>query len=136
MIYAVIDTNVIVASLLTRNRDSATARVMDAVYAGKVTPLVCDEILAEYAEVLRRPRLKLDVAKCDFILSLIVDCASRLVPVHTAASMPDEDDRIFLEIALAGQDDHDAHLVTGNLKDYPQAPFIVSPSEFCEIVGL
>ena len=61
--FAVIDTNVIVASLLTRNHDSATARVMDAVYSGKVTPLVCDEMLAEYADVLYRPRLKLDAAK-------------------------------------------------------------------------
>ena len=40
MILAVIDTNVIVASLLTHNHDSATARVMDAVYSGKVIPLV------------------------------------------------------------------------------------------------
>ena len=31
MVYAVIDTNVIVASLLTKHHDSATARVMDAV---------------------------------------------------------------------------------------------------------
>ena len=68
MTYAVIDTNVIVASLLTRSHDSATARVMNAVYAGQVVPLVCDEILAEYDEVLHRARLKLDPAKCDYIL--------------------------------------------------------------------
>lgn len=35
MAYAVIDTNVIVASLLSRYSDSATVRVMDAVYSGK-----------------------------------------------------------------------------------------------------
>ena len=84
MIYAVIDTNVIVSSLLTRNHDSATARVMNAVYEGKVIPLVCDEILGEYEEVLHRAQLKFD-----------------------------------------------SRLVTGNLKDYPKADFVVSPSEFC-----
>ena len=30
MVYAVIDTNVIVSSLLTKHHDSATVRVMDA----------------------------------------------------------------------------------------------------------
>lgn len=131
MIYAVIDTNVIVSSLLTRNHDSATARVMNAVYEGKVMPLVCDEILGEYEEVLRRAQLKLDPAKCDYILSLIRDQAEPMHPVHTDASMPDEDDRIFFEIALAGQDVFDSRLVTGNIKDYPKADFVVSPSEFC-----
>ena len=101
MIYAVIDTNVIVSSLLTRNHDSATARVMNAVYEGKVIPLVCDEILGEYEDVLHRVQLKLDPAKCDYILSLIRDWAEPMHPVHTDASMPDEDDRIFFEIALA-----------------------------------
>lgn len=131
MIYAVIDTNVIVSSLLTRNHDSATARVMNAVYEGKVIPLVCDEILGEYEEVLHRAQLKLDPAKCDYILSLIRDQAEPMHPVHTDALMPDEDDRIFFEIALAGQDVFDSRLVTGNIKDYPKADFVVSPSEFC-----
>ena len=57
MVYAVIDTNVIVASLLTKHHDSATARVMDAVFSGKVIPLLNDEIIAEYREVLHRKRL-------------------------------------------------------------------------------
>lgn len=41
-----------------------------------------------------------------------------------------EDDRIFFEIALAGQDVFDSRLVTGNIKDYPKADF-VAPSELC-----
>ena len=136
MIYAVIDTNVIVASLLTRNHDSATARVMNAVYDGRVTPLVCDEILAEYDEVLHRPRLKLDTAKCDFILSLIRDRAEPIQPMRTDDAMPNEDDRVFFEVALAGQHNFEAILVTGNLKDYPHASFAMSPSAFCEFIEL
>ena len=104
---------------------------MNAVYDGKVIPLVCDEILGEYEEVLHRAQLKLDPAKCDYILSLIRDQAEPMHPVHTDASMPDEDDRVFFEVALAGQDVFDSRLVTGNLKDYPKADFVISPSEFC-----
>ena len=134
--YAVIDTNVIVASLKTRHHDSATVRVMDAVYSGQVTPLVNDEILAEYREVLCRPHLKLDPAKCEYIVSLLADLADRFAPVPIEATMPDEDDRVFFEIALAGQEIADTHLVTGNAKHYPRADFIVSPAEFCEILGV
>ena len=47
MVCAVIDTNEIVASLLTKHHDFATAHVMDAVYSGVVTPLLNNEILAE-----------------------------------------------------------------------------------------
>jgi len=39
MIYAVIDTNVLVAALLTRHQDSATARVVRAVVEGRITPV-------------------------------------------------------------------------------------------------
>jgi len=134
--YAVIDTNVIVASLKTRHHDSATVRVMDAVYSGQVTPLVNDAILAEYKEVLSRTHLKLDLAKCEYIVAFIADLAERFNPVPAEASMPDEDDRVFFEIALAGQGIADTHLVTGNAKHYPPADFVVSPAEFCDILGI
>ena len=134
--FAVIDTNVIVASLLTRNHDSATARVMDAVYSGNVTPLVCDEMLAEYADVLYRPRLKLDAAKCEYILSLISDIGKRIDPASSTVEMPDEDDRVFLEVAMAGQSEGESRLVTGNLRHYPKADFIVTPADFCALLGI
>lgn len=39
MIYAVIDTNVFVAALLTRNDNSATVKVYEAIADGLITPL-------------------------------------------------------------------------------------------------
>ena len=39
MIYAVIDTNVIVSSYLTHHEDSATRQVVNAVYEGRINPL-------------------------------------------------------------------------------------------------
>lgn len=134
--YAVIDTNVIVASLKTRHHDSATVRVMDAVYSGQVTPIVNDEILAEYREVLNRPRLKLDPAKCEYIIALIDDLAERFAPESSEMPMPDEDDRVFFEVALAGLGVADTRLVTGNIKHYPPINFVVSPAEFCDILGI
>ena len=136
MIYAVIDTNVIVASLLTKHHDSATARVMDAVFSGKVIPLLNDEIIAEYREVLHRKRLGLNPEKCDFIISLITDLGITLERISTNTSMVDEKDRVFYEIALAGLDMGNSKLVTGNIKHYPEVDFVVTPARFCEIMGI
>lgn len=51
-IYAVIDTNVVVSALLARNPEAATVKVFEAFFQGRVVPLVNDEIIKEYADVL------------------------------------------------------------------------------------
>ena len=40
MIFAVIDTNVFVSALLTKHRDSATAKVVEAVLDGRITDVL------------------------------------------------------------------------------------------------
>lgn len=75
MIYAVIDTNVIVSSLKSAHPDSATVRVMDAVYCGKVKIIVNDAILAEYDDVLHRSGFNLMlrgvISFCRLYLTLV-----------------------------------------------------------------
>ncbi len=71
MVYAVIDTNVFVAALLTKNNDSATVKVFEAIADGMITPLYHDDILKEYAEVLGRPKFKISKAGIDAVLDMI-----------------------------------------------------------------
>lgn len=52
--YAVIDTNVIVSALLTKNADSATVKVVEAVLDGRIVPLYHSKILEEYNDILCR----------------------------------------------------------------------------------
>lgn len=52
--YAVIDTNVILSALLSKKADSATVKVLDAVFDGTIIPLFHQDILAEYSEVLSK----------------------------------------------------------------------------------
>ena len=54
--YAVIDTNVFISALLSKRADTATVRVLDAMFDGKIVPLYHEDILAEYDEVLHRNR--------------------------------------------------------------------------------
>ena len=51
-IYAVIDTNVLVSAMLKWS--SVPGKVLEFAFKGVITPLINDEILAEYREVLLR----------------------------------------------------------------------------------
>ena len=48
MIYAVIDTNVLVSALITHNSLSATAKVVRLLLDGEFTPLYESSIIEEY----------------------------------------------------------------------------------------
>ena len=52
--------------------------------------------------------------------------------MRSDVSMPDEDDRIFYEVALSKDA---ARLVTGNLKHFPKADFVVTPAEFLQVLS-
>ena len=47
----------------------------------------------------------------------------------------DEKHRVFYEVALAGPEGN-THLVTGNLRHYPVAPIVVTPAQFCALIGV
>ena len=53
----IIDTNVLVAGLITARGSSPTARVLDAMLNGSLFYLLSPELLREYRDVLLRPRL-------------------------------------------------------------------------------
>lgn len=54
MIYAVIDTNVLVSALITRNSQSATVKVVRRLLEGGFIPLYNNDIIDEYEDVLHR----------------------------------------------------------------------------------
>jgi len=133
MVYAVIDTNVFVAALLTKNSDSATVKVYDAIADEKITPLYHKDILHEYAEVLSRPKFKFSEEKINAVLELIVKYGVEVFPKPTGEILIDMDDLIFYEVAMEKRED-DSYLVTGNQKHYPVRDFIVTPAEMMEII--
>lgn len=133
MVYAVIDTNVFVASLLTKNDDSATVKVFEAIVDGMITPLYHKEILVEYADVLSRPKFKFSKETINAVLNMIVKYGVEVFPKPTGEILVDMDDLIFYEVAMEKRDD-DSYLVTGNRKHYPVRDFIVTPAEMLKIL--
>lgn len=127
MIYAVIDTNVWVSALLTHNDTSPTERIFKLLFKGEIVALYNDEIMAEYEEVLSRKKFKFPQKDIDELLNYIKKNGIHADRTPFAEAMPDEDDRVFLEISLSQED---SFLVTGNLKHYPRLPEVVTPAEF------
>lgn len=66
--YAVIDTNVILSALLSKKSDTSTVKVIKAVMDGKIIPLLHDDILAEYEDVLYRDKFHLNPATIHIVL--------------------------------------------------------------------
>lgn len=127
MIYAVIDTNVWVSALLTHNVNSPTERVFQLVFNGEITALFNEEILAEYEEVLTRKKFKFPKEDVQELLDYIKKKGIHENRTPFNEALPDEDDRVFLEISLSRED---SSLVTGNLKHYPKLPEVLTPAEF------
>jgi putative PIN family toxin of toxin-antitoxin system len=109
----VIDTNVVVSGLL--NPHGSSARVLDAVLDGRLKLVYDARILAEYRDVLHRPRLKLAPDKITAFLNGLQG-QTMVTPSPLAVAGPDDDDIVFVEAALATTD---KTIVTGNLADYP-----------------
>lgn len=69
MFYAVIDTNVIVSALITKRPESPVLQVMQRIFSGRVCALVNEEILAEYKEVLSRPKFELQAETIETVIA-------------------------------------------------------------------
>ena len=109
----VIDTNVVVSGLLSAN--GPCARILEAVMDGRVKLVYDARILAEYRDVLCRPRLGLNPKHVMHFLQTLGGQMS-VIPERLAAVGPDPDDLVFVEAALAVPD---RTIVTGNLADFP-----------------
>ncbi len=131
--YAVIDTNVLLSALLSKSEDSATVKVLDAVFERRIIPLYHQDILTEYDEVLHREKLHLREDAIQVVLAAVRQYGVEVFPQPTGEVLIDMDDLVFYEVAMEKRDD-DAYLVTGNRKHYPFRDFIVTPAEMIKIM--
>ena len=128
----VLDTNIVVSGLLSSQGNPA--QVLTLALAGAVQACHDERILAEYAEVLARPRFKFDPKRVREVLNKIeTDGLAIDASEESNLNLPDTDDETFLAVALAASADF---LVTGNLADYPpnkrRGCAVVSPAAFME----
>ncbi len=110
----VLDTNVLVSGLLSPY--GAPGEVVQLAASG-ISELCYDgRILAEYREVLSRPKFGFDPEEVSVLLEQIKTGGRLVAPMPLAKALPDSEDEAFLEIALAAGAQA---LVTGNIRHYP-----------------
>lgn len=131
MIYAIIDTNVLVSALLTHNPQAATAKVLDYMAKGDIVNVYNDDILMEYKDVLYRTKFHFPESKIKSILALITKYGIHSDRIPFDGDMPDEKDRPFYEVSLSVED---SFLVTGNIKHFPVTPKVVTPAQIIAIL--
>lgn len=130
---AVIDTNVLVSFLLTKNMESSVVKVIELVKNETIVPLLHTEILEEYKEVLSRDYLKIDDSYVTDLMETITKLGVFCDRKEAIGSFPDPDDIVFYEVSLSVED---SYLITGNLKHFPRNGHVVTPAEMLQIIHL
>jgi len=125
----VLDTNVLVAGLLSPH--GPCAEVLRLAFSGHLTLCLDSRIMVEYDEVLRRKKFGFNLDNIEIIMGHITREGLMTVPAPVGVSLPDRDDEVFIEAAVAAGA---SYLVTGNSGHFPMRLFqgvkIVSPGEF------
>ena len=132
-IYAVLDTNVIVSSMLTRNQFSPTRLIMTMVRDGGVIPMINDDILEEYSEVLSRSKFNIRHDDIEEILTVFLARGLKYTPNCLKRDFVDANDIIFYETYLMRDD---AYLITGNMRHFPSEQRILPPADMLQVIAL
>ena len=129
----ILDTNVIVSSLIQKNYPYL---IVENCIEGNATICLSSEILQEYIEVLNRPKFSRFAdfkINADFLIARLSEMAEIYEPKTTLDVIADEPDNRLLELAQISKADF---IITGNMTDFSMDSFdgtkILTPKEYWE----
>lgn len=133
----IIDTNVLVAGLITAESNSPTAGVLDAMLTGSLLYLLSPDLLREYRDVLLRPKLSrlhgLTESEIEHFLTEITANAIWREPApDTEHPTPDPNDAHLWSLLAS---EPTAVLITGDLlliENPRPARSVISPATWAE----
>jgi putative PIN family toxin of toxin-antitoxin system len=134
---AVIDTNVVVAGLLTGTAESPTARILDGMCKGAFPFLLSTVLLAEYREVLLRKKIRtllgLGEREVDVLLTALAANAIVREP-EPRTGAPDAKDNHLWSLV---QSEINCVLVTGDhalAERPPPKSHVLQPRQFLDLL--
>jgi putative PIN family toxin of toxin-antitoxin system len=130
--YAVIDTNVLVSAMLKWNSNPGS--ILELAFGGTIVPLLNAAIVAEYREVLARPKFHLTQEIIDSVVGELERQGLYVDAEKLELELPDPKDQVFYEVVMEERKSEDAYLVTGNSKHFPAKPFVVTPRQMLDII--
>jgi len=129
----VIDTNVLVSGLLTR--DGVCGQIIQLAYQKLLSWQIYMRILDEYQDVLRRPKFSMAPDDVSEAVDTIVECGEFVTASPLNIALPDRSDLPFLEVAYASG----AVLVTGNTRHFPKRlckdVLVLTPRQFLDLLA-
>jgi putative PIN family toxin of toxin-antitoxin system len=115
MTRVVIDTNVLISALITHHGPEAS--VLSLVIAGRLVWCVSPAVIAEYRDVVSRPKFRrISLQTIHGVMETLARATS-VIPVQRVSESKDEADNRFLECAEAARADY---LITGNKRHFPK----------------
>ena len=130
--YAVIDTNVLVSAMLKWT--SVPGSIIEFAFSGVIIPVLNERIVEEYREVLMRDKFHLTKEIVDDVIQALEDKGEYIDTDNMDHELPDLKDVVFYAIVMEKRKEEDAYLVTGNIKHFPQVPFVVTPKQMLDIL--
>jgi putative PIN family toxin of toxin-antitoxin system len=125
------DTNVLISGFLNKDKGTPPVVITNLINKGILSLYYNETILTEYLEVASRPKFikHFDLQDVIALIDIIKKLGKEFIPTKSKIPMPHESDRIFYDTAKQSG----AVLITGNLKDFPDESFIMSPSDFMKL---
>ena len=136
MIRAVLDTNVLLAAL--RSRQGASFEIISRYRHGEFALLISNTVVSEYDEVLKREGQSFGVSSSlvdRYLDALCAGADAFRTSSFWKPALPDADDEAFAQLALEAKV---GYLVTFNQRHFPAerlpAVRVVSPKEFLYVL--
>ena len=132
MLVFIVDTNVVVAGLITNDEQSPVAQILDGKLTGRFIYLLSPDLLFEYRTVLNRPRIqklhKLSVTEIDVLLTELTANAVWREPSANVPATDPGDNHLWSLLAYQP----DTILVTGDkllLDNPPNFATVLTPAK-------
>jgi len=99
--FIVIDTNVLVSGLISRNKTSPPVGILKYLLAerGVIIPLYNDEIIKEYENVLKREKFNIEHKLVDDVIDRIKTSGISCERIESKEVFKDANDIVFYEVA-------------------------------------
>lgn len=130
--YAILDTNVLVSAMLKTG--PVPGLIAAEALNGDIIPVLNNEIIAEYEDVLSRPKFRFDKKAVKILLDELKKRAVYSDYGLIEDEIPDPKDVIFYAVLMKKRKEEDAYLITGNMKHFPIRTYIVTPKEMLDII--
>ncbi len=131
---AIVDTNVVVSGLITAERGSPSAQILDGMLSGRLRFAISVDLLAEYRGVLLRPRIRsfhgLSEDEVDRVVRRLTENGALRAPPPASHGAPDPGDQHLWDLLEYAPE---SFLVTGDqalIDSPPRHGSVVSPRTF------